>query len=352
MLAMVAEGHEVKVFVSETSKELSAAIGELGVEVESYPLSRTGRSLLADMRTYKYLTGAFSNYQPELLFSFNIKAVVYSSLAARAVGGVESWSLVSGLGHLFIDESLKTRVLRRLVTPLYKAALSANRGQFFQNGDDLAELAQHGIADPKKATMVAGSGVDLDHFKRCPLPEDPITFLFVGRYLREKGLRELIAAFDLVKEAQPDAILRLVGAPDDNPSSFTAAEMETLVSRGLVDNLGWIDDVRPAIRGCHVMVLPSYREGTPRSVLEAMAMGRAIITTDVPGCRETVVDGHNGLLVPVRNPEALSEAMLKLARDPGLVKKMGEASYQLAKERFDVHKVNDVMLRAMGLRVD
>ena len=347
---MVESGHEVRVFASELNDSLRTELLGLGVEVCTYSLSRAGMNPREDYQTYLFLKRELTAYHPDKLFSYNLKPVVYSSLAARRIVGLESWSLVTGLGHIFVDQTPRAKLLKALITPLYRAALKANKGYFFQNSDDLSELESGRIAEPQKATVVSGSGVDLALYRREALPAETGRFLFVGRFLKEKGIHDLVTAFAEVKTAYPQSSLKLVGATDANPSSLTEEDVSDLVRTGVVDNLGWLDDVRPAIQESSVMVLPSYREGTPRSVLEAMAMGRAIITTDVPGCRETVVHGVNGLLVPVRDPKALAAAMSQLAADPELVSKMGEASYQIAKDKYDVHKVNDVMLRTMGLR--
>ncbi|HIA00351.1 MAG TPA: glycosyltransferase family 1 protein [Myxococcales bacterium] len=348
---MVKEGHQVRVFASDLTDAIFESLEGLGVEVDSYPVSQTGLNPIADIRTYYSLKKSLSQYQPDLLFSYNLKPVIYSSLAGKSIQGLESWSLITGLGHVFADSNLKVRALRAVVTPLLRSALSVNKGQFYQNPDDVRDLAGFGISDVNKATLVAGSGVDLDIFDRRPLPVDKVAFLFSGRFLKVKGIHQLVAAFKQVRQQCPNAVLRLAGRVDDNPTSLSKLDVLQLVEQGIIENLGWLEDIRPALEMSSVIVLPSsYREGTPRSILEAMAMGRAVITTDLPGCRETVVDGENGLFVPADDVEALTEAMLTLARDPGLVARMGEASYQLAKRKFDVHKVNDVMLRTMGLR--
>jgi len=174
-------------------------------------------------------------------------------------------------------------------------------------------------------------------------------FLLIGRLLGDKGIREYAQAAAQLKKAYPHAQFALAGDFDANPDAVRRAEIEQWVRDGVLDYLGFLPDVRPAIAQCSVYVLPSYREGTPRTVLEAMAMGRAIITTDAPGCRETVVEGENGFLVPVRSADALAQAMLKFLQDPALATRMGQRSRQIAEQKYDVHKVNAVMLHEMGL---
>jgi glycosyltransferase involved in cell wall biosynthesis len=342
-------GHDITVFAAELTPEHAAGLRALGVRVETYPLARAGLGPLNDLKTYLSLVAGFRRVRPEVTLAYNIKPVIYAGLAAKRVGGIASWSLITGLGHLFTAPSFKTRLLRLFVAPLYRASLRANVGQFFQNPDDLQELAALRICDPDKATLVAGSGVDIVQFPLTPMPEGKPNFLFVGRFLVQKGINELVSAMALVKQRYPAARLQLVGSTDNNPSSLSAEEVERLVVSGIVENLGWMEDVRPAIADASVMVLPSHREGTPRSVLEAMSMGRAILTTDAPGCRETVVHQKNGLLVPLHDVQALADAMIYLYENLDRVQEMGVASRKYVETRFDVNLVNQQMLEAMRL---
>jgi glycosyltransferase involved in cell wall biosynthesis len=195
--------------------------------------------------------------------------------------------------------------------------------------------------------------VDLASFTLRPLPLGTLTgavrFLFIGRLLGDKGVREYAQAAHLLKISHPQVQCALVGWIDSNPNAINQAELDGWVADGSIEFLGRLSDVRPAIEACSVYVLPSYREGTPRTVLEAMAMGRAVITTDAPGCRETVVDGDNGFLVPVKTVDALADAMARFINDPDLAFRMGQRGRQLAEDKYDVHKVNAVMLKEMGL---
>jgi glycosyltransferase involved in cell wall biosynthesis len=225
---------------------------------------------------------------------------------------------------------------------------------FFQNPDDLALFQERGILQPHTPVCVVnGSGVDVASFAVRPLPAaalaGAVRFLFIGRLLGDKGVREYAQAARLLKRSHPQVQCALVGWIDSNPNAISQAELDGWVADGSIEFLGRLADVRPAIEACSVYVLPSYREGTPRTVLEAMAMGRAVITTDAPGCRETVVDGDNGFLVPVHSVDALAEAMARFITDPTLAARMGQRGRQLAEEKYDVHKVNAVMLKEMGL---
>lgn len=220
---------------------------------------------------------------------------------------------------------------------------------FFQNPDDEALFRKLNLL-PRAvpSCVVNGSGVDTSEYQLAPLPEQP-RFLLIGRLLGDKGVREYAQAAAVVKAKYPSARFQMVGWIDDNPDAISQKELDDWIESGTLEFLGKLADVRPAIAECGVYVLPSYREGTPRTVLEAMAMGRAIITTDAPGCRETVIEGENGYLVPVQDSEALANAMLRCIEHPDDVAAMGAVSRQIAENKYDVHKVNQVMLKEMGI---
>jgi glycosyltransferase involved in cell wall biosynthesis len=236
-----------------------------------------------------------------------------------------------------------------VVRGLYRIGLKSASGVFFLNPDDLALFSKLDlIPDRVEKTLLNGIGVDLDWYQPCALPNEPV-FLLVARLLADKGLREYQRAAQRLKARYPSARFLLAGDLDSNPMCIRAAEMASWQADGAIEYLGHLDDVRPAFAAARVYVLPSYREGTPRTVLEAMAMGRPIVTTDAPGCRETVVDGVNGFLVPVRDDVALETAMERFILDPSLAERMGRESLAIAREKYDVHKVNAVIMAAMGL---
>lgn len=188
------------------------------------------------------------------------------------------------------------------------------------------------------------------HFAAAPLPVGPPRFLLVARLLADKGIRQYAEAARQIKQQHPEVVFQLAGDIDSNPDTISQQELDTWVVEGSLEHLGWLNDVRPALAESSVFVLPSYyREGTPRSILEAMSMGRAVITTDAPGCRETVTNGDNGYLIPVKNVDALVKAMQNFIDRPALVQTMGQRSQEIAKDKYDVHKVNAVMLEAMGI---
>lgn len=322
----------------------------LGVRYEALPVARTGTDPLADLRAIRALRRRLSEIRPDVVLGYNVKPMIYALLAARAAGVPRSYALVTGLGYLFLpDGSRKQHLVSLVARPLYRLALQSASAVFVQNSDDEQDLRRaHLLPRSQGAVQLPGSGIDLAAFPEIPLPEGPPRFLFVGRLLRDKGVCEFVAAARKVKERLPDATFCVVGGPDTNPSAVGASEIERWRAEGIVELTGEIADVRPELSRCTAFVLPSYREGTPRSSLEAMATGRAVITTDAPGCRETVTDGDNGYLVPVRSVDELAAAMIRLA-DPGSARRMGVASRRKAERQFDVRKVVQTMLETMRL---
>jgi glycosyltransferase involved in cell wall biosynthesis len=325
-----------------------------GFIVHSIPLSRTGTNPVDDLRSLLSLLRLMRQIRPSLVLCYTIKPVIYGSLAARWSGVPHRFALITGLGYTFsVKSGQENRMrgwVRDLVIYLYKKALDGVQMVFFQNPDDSLLFRTQGILSKSVASLVVnGSGVDLSYFQNKPLPSGQPSFLLIARLLGDKGIREYAEAAKLVRTRYPYATFSLAGWIDENPDSISKRELDTWIDDELLIYRGHLADVRPAIGACSVYVLPSYREGTPRTVLEAMAMGRPIITTDAPGCRETVVDGHNGFLVPVKSVEALANAMLKFIETPDLVAVMGKHSRLIAEEKYDVHKVNSVMLEAMGV---
>jgi glycosyltransferase involved in cell wall biosynthesis len=220
---------------------------------------------------------------------------------------------------------------------------------FFQNPDDQGLFKELGLLNGVNSVVVNGSGVDLSYYTAQPMLSHVPKFLMIARLLGDKGVREYAQAAMQLKAQNPSAVFQLAGWIDENPNAIAQHELDAWVNSGAIEYLGKLADVRPALTGCSVYVLPSYREGTPRSVLEAMATGRAVITTDAPGCRETVKHGVNGLLVPIKDAPALAEAMQTCINEPLMVAHMAQESLQLAIEKYDVNKVNIHMLDEMGL---
>ncbi len=349
--ALQARGLQVHVAAPELKPE-SAVYQQLqakGVVVHSVPLRRTGMSPLADAHTLWSLWRLMRCVQPDFVMGYTIKPVIYGSLAAWLARVPNRFALITGLGYAFQQQGQGSR-LQRLVRQLYTAALARVQTVFFQNPDDETLFRERGIvAASARTCVVNGSGGDVGAFAVAPLPPGPPCFLLIARLLGDKGVREYAQAARRIRAAHPAVRCQLVGWIDSNPDAIAQSELDAWVADGTLEFLGRLSDVRPAIAACSVYVLPSYREGTPRTVLEAMAMGRAVITTDAPGCRETVVDGDNGFLVAVQSVDALEQAMLRFVQDADLAARMGQRGHQIAQDKYDVHKVNAAMLHAMGL---
>jgi glycosyltransferase involved in cell wall biosynthesis len=351
--ALLAKGLDVHVVAPDLpgAEDIRSELVTLGITLHEIGLKRTGTNPVADLGTMVELWRLMRRIRPDYVLGYTIKPVIYGSLAAWLAYVPNRFSLVTGLGYAFTGEaSGKRGLLRKLIQRLYRFGLSKSHKVFFQNPDDQALFRQLDLLPACiPSCVVNGSGVDVVDYSIAPLPEKP-SFLLIARLLGDKGVREYAIAASRVKVQYPQASFKLVGWIDNNPDAIAQRELDEWVSSGALEFLGKLVDVHPAIAGCNVYVLPSYREGTPRTVLEAMAMGRPVITTDAPGCRETVVDGDNGFLVPVQAVDELAIAMIRFIEDPKLVASMGVRSRQIAEEKYDVHKVNEFMLEEMGIQ--
>ena len=287
--------------------------------------------------------------KPKYVLSYTIKPVIYGMLAAKFIGVRHRFALITGLGVVFEKgASASRKILLLLVKILYKASLSASNKVFFQNPDDRELFVNQQIVNSSKSFVVNGSGVDLSHYGFSNTPES-VSFLMMSRLLKSKGVFIYFEAAKNIKARHSDVRFSLAGEIDPlNRDSISQFELDSWVESGIIDYYGHLSDVRQAIVDCSVYVLPSfYREGTPRSILESMSMGRAVITTNTPGCKETVVDGENGYLVAPRSVSELSDAMLRFIEDPHLSINMGFKSRQIAEEKYNVSKVNAFMLKEM-----
>lgn len=312
-----------------------------GVTFHAWPLKKASLDPIGDLTPLMTLWRVLRREQPDLLFAHTIKPVIYGVILSALAGVKRRSVMIPGLGYAFTEGTgLKRRLVGWLARHGYRTALARAHMAIFQNPDDVAALRQTGALPAATPTgLVNGSGVDMDHYVPGPWPDGPPRFLMVARLLRDKGVVEFIEAARHVRRSLPDARFVLVGGTDPNPAAIPQAEIDAWVAEGLIEAPGQTGDPRPYYADCHVFVLPSYREGTPRTNLEAMAMARPIITTDVPGCRQTVIHGENGLMVPARDGRALGEAMLALAGDLETARRMGLAGLALCRDRFELTAV-------------
>ncbi|MGR5336192.1 glycosyltransferase family 4 protein [Vibrio gigantis] len=323
-------------------------IESLGVEFNDYYVSRSGLNPLNDIKTLSSIIGIYKQTSCTIVLAYTIKPIVWGGLAARFAKVPSFYAMVTGLGYAFQKGCFAKNLLNSLVKFLYRAALKKSKGVIFQNRDNMQVFINERIVPREKCFLVNGSGVDISHYKVSPLPPKP-HFLLIARLLGDKGIREYAKAAEIVKQQYPEAVFELVGPEDPSPDGIKLDEVNKWVSSGAIEYSGATTDVRPFIDNCSVYVLPSYHEGMPRTVLEAMAMGRPILTSDVPGCRETVVNGENGWLVEKANVEQLAERMIWFIENQEQWSVMGEKSHIMANEKFDVHKVNAEILKIMGL---
>lgn len=347
---IIERGHEVVVCVPDVDAAGRGEIEKIGALVVETPLQRTGKNPFADLGYYRRLRRVIKQQKPDRVFTYTIKPNIWGGFAA-AREGIASCALVAGLGHMFAasgpKKSLKTRFAKAAALWLYGRACRHHRRVIFQNPDDVEDFLRAGcLPDRDKTAVVNGSGVDMAHYARAPLPKTP-EFLMIARLLTSKGVALYAEAARDLKSRYPEAHFRLVGFFDEGPDGVRRQDMARWQEQGL-EFLGEMADIRPAMCAASVYVLPSYyREGTPRSVLEALSMGRPVITTDAPGCRETVADGVNGFLIPPRDGAALVAAMERFLEAPEMIAPMGDAAYELAKTKYEVGAVNAEMMSLM-----
>ena len=324
----------------------------IGVTIMSYSLSRTGLNPFKDYLSYKSIYHVISQCKPDVVIAYTAKPVIYTGMVMKYFPKISFFPIITGLGYGFTEvDGIKRKVIRRLMIFLYRVGLKTSDSIIFQNLDDKKLFIKLKIISKNMSShIVHGSGVDLDLYPFSPLPKKPI-FLMLARLLIDKGVREYAEAASLVKAKFPKAVFQLAGRLDSNPSSISSSELNFWIKKNFIQYLGEISSVQKSITNCRFYVLPSYREGTPRSVLEAMASGRPIITTDVPGCRETVTHGKNGLLVPPKNSKSLASAMIQLLEEnEDKIQSMGRESFILTKDKYDVEIVNKNIINIMNLK--
>ncbi|NPV51878.1 MAG: glycosyltransferase family 4 protein [Candidatus Methanofastidiosum sp.] len=348
MIEMLKNGHDVIAAAPEPEREWETKFKERGIKYVSINgVDRTSTNPIKDIVGFFSILKVIIKEKPDKIFAYHAKTIIYGCIAAKLAGIKEIYALMGGLGSVLRNEN-KKNFARRILKLEYKAAFNFCNKVFFQNKDDSREMLDSGLIKESQIVMINGSGVNLNKFTEKPIPQN-LVFLFVGRIIRDKGVIEYIKAAKIVKERYPIVRIQIVGYFDTNPSAIKEEEIQDYIRNGIIEYLGSTDDVRPFLERCSVFVLPSYHEGTPKSVLEAMAMGRAIITTDAPGCRETVINGVNGFLVPVKNAGALAEKMIWMIEHKEELEKMGKESLRICYEKFDVNKVNAIIMKTMKL---
>jgi len=350
LLKLVATGHEVIALADEASPDVVSRLKDMGVDFFPIPIQRNNTNPFADLNTFLFLRKTFRQLKPDVVMAYTIKPVIWGGLALRGLPNIRFYALITGLGFAFQSGGVLRGFLVRLVVFLYKCSLSRASSVIFQNPDNRNEFLSRKILNHIKCCIIKGSGVNLSQFTYHPIiNKEGCVFLAIGRLLGDKGFREYVAAAKLVKKRFPEVVFRLVGSEDPSPDGIPLSEVQKWHNEGGIEYCGSTKDVLPYLNDCSVFVLPSYHEGMPRTVLEAMSVGRPILTTDVPGCRETVVPGENGFLVPKGDVEALAERMIWFIENPGQWDKMGKKSRELAEKNYDVHQVNIELMKIMNL---
>lgn len=353
---LLTKGYQIYAFTSEYSGDDLKKLEALGVIPVTYELNRGGVNPLADIKATYSLSKKIKKIAPAMVFSYFSKPVIFGTLAAKMAKVPQVIGMLEGLGYTFTDQpeglKKKTQLIKNIQVLLYRLALPQLDKLIFLNPDDPKDLLEKYSISVKETAVLGGIGLNLNEYVYLPIDSAklPVSFLFIGRLLKEKGIHDFVSAAKKVKEQYPDTQFTVLGEIDSsNPGALQQSELDELISTEVINYPGYVDNIKQWIASSHIFVLPSYREGVPRSTQEAMAIGRPVITTDVPGCRETVIDGVNGFLIEKWNPEALVEKMIYFIENPDQIEKMGYESNKIAQERFDADKVNKRLLTIMGL---
>lgn len=334
----------IDVTVIALDDEYRAEIEEKGVVF--YSVNTRNRSLNPFGMTKlqkQYLT-IIEKEKPDVVFTFMLKPNIFGVRAAQKAGIKKIFSMVEGAGDVFINNGLKWKVIRAVVCKMYRKSFKYSNKVFFLNQDDRDEFLSRELVKKDQCVIIPGIGVDIEYFAYKPL-KNYNTFLMIARMLKTKGVMEYCKAARIVKQKYPDAVFNYLGAE----GNIKIADIQEYIDDGSINYLGTTKDVRPYLEDCSVFVLPSYREGMPMSIMEAEAVGRAIIATNVQGCRSAVIDGKNGYVIDKCNVNQLADKMIFFIEDTNELERMSKSSRILVEEKFDQIKINEQILKAMGL---
>jgi len=339
-LKAISLGYEVHVICKITDR--AEYLEALGLVVHPFEFSRSGKNIFRELACCLKLYQLMKRLKPDLVHLVTIKPVLYGGIVARMIKVPSVVSAISGLGFVFSRSQEKNgHMLLSIVLILYRLALGhSNQTVIFQNPSDLTTIVEGVSLPTAKVKLICGSGVDLSNYPVTPEVSGKLVIAMASRLLRDKGVLEFIDAARIVKNAGSDVCFQLIGEPDfGNPESVTVDEVRNWKAEGIVECLGFRTDIAELFAQAHIVVLPSYREGLPKVLMEAAACGRAVITTDVPGCRDAIEQGVTGDLVPARNAKALAAAVELLIKDSALRQRMGRAGRDLAEREFSIDKV-------------
>lgn len=344
---IISKGYEV--IVTGPDEEYLDKINELGIRYQIIPLKNNGVDILKDIKYIYHLYKFLKEEKADITLSYALKPVIYGGIAAKLAGVKNIYSMIAGAGRIYSSDSLSVKIIRGITGVLFKIAFKCSNKVIFQNTDDLNEFVARGYLKKEKTAHVNGSGVNMDRFKAVELPEEPV-FLMVSRIIKEKGVFEYLDAAKLVKEEYPEVKFVLLGGYENSIDSIKPEELKPYIDKGIIEYPGVVRNVIPILEKARFFILPTYyREGLPRTILEAMSMGKPIITTDWNGCRDAVKDKVNGFLITPKSSEELADKMKYLLDHPNETLVMSENSLRLCKEKYNVDIVNRQMLKVMEI---
>jgi glycosyltransferase involved in cell wall biosynthesis len=342
--SLCAEGYRVTALAGQAKPSQIKKINALGAEYIPYNIKWNGLDIISDIQTIRELKILMLKLKPDIILSYTVKPILFSSFVTLGDTKMKKYFMITGLGYGFMRDTLMQKILNAFIKILYKMALFRSNAIIFQNEEDENVFRKFRlIQETKRTIIINGSGVNLEYYRPYSLSNEPI-FLLIARLLYSKGVYEYCEASRLIKREYPTARCILVGYIDENPTAIPNKKLQSWITDGVVEYYGQMDDVRSAIRESNIYVLPSYREGMARTILEAMAMGRPVITTDVPGCRETTIHGVNGFLIEKKNINSLVNAMKYFILNPHSIASMGAQSLKIVREKFDVKLINRILV--------
>ena len=340
-LGIAAKKAGADVVVATQINEHRAEIEAAGLRVVPITMQRSGRNPIADLATIQQITQLYRREKPDLVHHVALKPILYGGIAAKRAGVPAVVNAVAGMGFMFISESLFARMARPFIVRAQSALMNRrNTRTILQNPDDEALYTETFGVARERITIIPGAGVDIDEFSVTPEPDGTPIAVCVSRMLRDKGIHELVSAARQLREKDVGLVVRLVGPTDDNPASIPKATLEAWSRDGIVEVVGPSNDIAGEYARAHIAVLPSYREGLPKSLIEAASCGRPIVATDVPGCREVCIEGETGYRVPARTVEPLANALERLAVDPALRQRLGANARRHAETVFAADIIN------------
>jgi glycosyltransferase involved in cell wall biosynthesis len=343
-ITAIQKGFEVHIACAITTKK--AALESLGIVVHPLKMSRSGVNVISEIRSFVQIFDAVTNVRPDIVHTVTIKPVLYGNIVARLLKVPVRVASISGLGYVFIASGFKAKIFRALISTMYRVALSDAKAIIFQNKHDRDILKKMGAVNPSQEVFIRGSGVDLNEYAVVNEPKDvPPVVMLVARLLVDKGVNEFVAAASILKHLRPDIRMVLVGDIDSgNPKSITSEQLKSWIDNNVIEHWGYSYNVSKTMAQSNIVVLPSYREGLPKSLIEAAACGRAVVTTDVPGCRDAIEPGKTGLLVRVKTDKPLADAILKLIDDESLRHQFAIRAREFAEITFSINDVIDTHL--------